>query len=72
MDAAGVVYGKFLPLCSIPVSLMGARYFMLYSRLYSLNRNKDTRMTRVHIQTGIQYTWTVRLLFVVVFAVLAP
>ena len=72
INATGVFYGKFLPLCSIPVMLMSARYIFLYSRLHSLNRNKDTRMTREHIQTGIQYTWTVSLLFVVLFAVLAP
>ncbi len=71
VDGAGVFYGKFLPLCSIPVLLIGARYFLLYSRLYSLSRNKDTRMTREHIQTGMQYTWTVGLLFVVLFSVLA-
>ncbi len=72
VEAAGVFYGKFLPLCSIPVLLMGARYFLLYSRIHSLGRNKDTRMTREHIQTGIQYTWTVGLLFVALYAVLAP
>lgn len=72
ISAAGVFYGKFLPLCSIPVLLIGARYFLLYSRLSNLNRNKETRMTREHIQTGIQYTWSVSLLFVALFAVLAP
>lgn len=72
MTASGVFYGKFLPLCSIPMFFMASRYVLLYSRLYSLNRNKDTRMTREHLQTGIQYTWTVSLLFVALYAVLAP
>ncbi len=72
VDAAGVFYGNFLPLCSIPVLLIAARYYLLYSRLNSVVRNKDARMTREHIQTGIQYTWSVSLLFVVLYAVLAP
>lgn len=72
MNNAGVYYGKFLPLCSIPVFLICARFFLLYSRLISVIRNKDTRMIREHIQTGIQYTWSIGLLFVVLLTVLAP
>ena len=72
MEHAGVLYGKFLPLFSIPIFLMCARYSVLYSRLTSVIRNKDGRMNREHIQTGIQYTWTVSLLFVALLAILAP
>ncbi|MBR4085213.1 MAG: hypothetical protein IKK33_13125 [Lachnospiraceae bacterium] len=72
INNAGVLYGKFLPLCGIPVFLVCARYYLLYSRLVSIIRNKDGRMVREHIQTGIQYTWTISLLFSVLLAVLAP
>ena len=72
VEANGVFYGKFLPLCSIPILLISARYYLLYSRLISVIRNKDARMIREHIQTGIQYTWSISLLFVVLYAALAP
>ena len=72
VNDAGVFYGKFLVLCSIPVLLLCSRYALLYSRLCSLIRNKDNRMTRENIQTGILYTWSVSLLVAVLFSVMAP
>lgn len=72
INNSGIFYGKFLPLCSIPVFLLCSRFLLLYSRLVSAIRNKDVKMIRGYIQTGIQYTWTIGLLFVVLLSVLAP
>ena len=69
---AGLYYGKLFVILSIPILLLCARFILLYSRMLSLIRNRDNRMTRDFIQTGIQYTWSVGLLMATLIAVLAP
>ena len=72
IEDMGLYYGKYLVICSIPVLLIGARYYLLYGRLVNVIRNKNNRQTREIIQTGIQYAWSVSILAAVLLAVLAP
>lgn len=68
----GIWYGKYLMLISIPVFLIIARLIYFKHGLFSIIRNKDIRMSREYIQTGMKYTWSVGLFVSLLLAVLAP
>jgi len=68
----GIWYGKYLMLCSIPVFVLVARLAYFQQGLVSIIRNRDLRMSREYIQTGMKYTWSVGLLITLLLAVLAP
>ncbi len=72
LEDIGMYYGKYLLICSIPVLLIGARYYLLYARLNSLLKSKDSRAIRENISIGIQYAWCTGILATVLLAVLAP
>lgn len=68
----GIWYGKYLMLCSIPVFVLMARLIYFQQGLFSIIRNRDIRMSREYIQTGMKYTWSAALLITLLLAVLAP
>lgn len=71
-QARGIWYGKYLMICSIPVLVLLSRLTYFQQGLFSVIRNRDTRMSREYIQTGMKYTWSVGLLITLLLAVLAP
>ena len=72
LEDMGMYYGKYLLICSIPMLLIGARYYLLYARLNSVIKTKDNRAIRENISIGIQYAWCIGILATVLLAVLAP
>jgi len=68
----GIWYSKYVMLLSIPVYMIIARLFYFEQGLFSIVRNRDMRMSREYIQTGMKYTWSVGLLISLLLAVLAP
>ena len=72
MQTRGIWYGKYLMLASIPVYLIISRLVYFRQGLFSIIRNRDTRMSREYIQTGMKYTWSMGLLVSLLLAVLAP
>ncbi len=68
----GIWYGKYLMLCSIPVFFIIARLIYFQQGLFSIIRNRDIRMSREYIQTGMKYTWSIGLLISLLLAVLSP
>lgn len=68
----GIWYGKYLMLASIPVFLVVARLVYFQQGLFSIIRNRDIRMSREYIQTGMKYTWSVGLFVSLLLAVLSP
>jgi len=68
----GIWYGKYVMILSIPIYMMIARLFFFQQGLYGIVRNRDMRMSREYIQTGMKYTWSVGLFISLLLAVLAP
>lgn len=68
----GLWYGKYFMLLSIPIYIVFARLTYFIHGLSGIIRNRDMRMSREYIQTGIKYTWSIGLLISLLMAVLAP
>lgn len=68
----GILWGKYLMICTIPICIIFSRISYYQGRFVAVIRNHDNRMIKDYIQTGMQYTWCVSIFFAVLIAVLAP
>ncbi len=72
LEYKGIFYGKFIVIYSVPVFIIAARFCLVYARITSAVKNKNTRAMREYIQTGMQYAFATGALIAVLGAVLAP
>lgn len=68
----GIYYGFFLPVCALPVLLIGAKYYLLYAKTLYAIKGQNTRYVRELVQLGMKYSWCGGVLACVLLAVLAP
>lgn len=68
----GIYYGNFLAIGSLPVLIIGARFYLIYAKTIYALKGQNTRHVRELVDLGMRYTWCFGILACVILAVLAP
>ncbi len=68
----GIYGGTYLLVCSLPILVICARFYLLYAKTLYAVKGQNNRYIRDIIQIGMKYAWCFGILACIIPAVLAP
>ncbi len=68
----GIYFGTYLAVGSLPVLIIGARFYLLYAKTIYALKGQNTRHVREIVELGMKYAWCFGIWACVILAILAP
>lgn len=68
----GIYFGTYLAVGTLPVLIIGARFYLIYAKTIYALKGQNVRHVRELFEIGLRYTWCFGILACVILAVLAP